>query len=67
MILQGLRHPIGMRLIICFIIAIFKNTIPYDNVYERLTYEGFACARPSGQNMEEFLIGVNKNSLFPLV
>ena len=39
---------------------IFLNTIPYDNVYERLTYKGFACARPSGQNMEEFLIGVNK-------
>lgn len=38
----------------------FLNTIPYDDVYERLTYEGFACARPSGQNMEEFLIGVNK-------
>lgn len=38
----------------------FLNTIPYDYVYERLTYEGFACARPSGQNMEEFLIGVNK-------
>lgn len=38
----------------------FLNTIPYDNIYERLTYEGFACARPSGQNMEEFLIGVNK-------
>lgn len=38
----------------------FLNTIPYDNVYERLTYEGFACASPSGQNMEEFLIGVNK-------
>lgn len=38
----------------------FLNTIPYGNVYERLTYEGFACARPSGQNMEEFLIGVNK-------
>ena len=38
----------------------FLNTIPYDNVYERLTYEGFACARPSAQNMEEFLIGVNK-------
>lgn len=38
----------------------FLNTIPYDNVYERLTYEGFAYARPSGQNMEEFLIGVNK-------
>lgn len=38
----------------------FLNTIPYDNVYERLTYEGFACARSSGQNMEEFLIGVNK-------
>lgn len=38
----------------------FLNTIPYDNVYEGLTYEGFACARPSGQNMEEFLIGVNK-------
>lgn len=38
----------------------FLNKIPYDNVYERLTYEGFACARPSGQNMEEFLIGVNK-------
>lgn len=38
----------------------FLNTIPYDNVYERLTYEGFACARPSGQNMEEFLIGINK-------
>lgn len=38
----------------------FLNTIPYDNVYERLIYEGFACARPSGQNMEEFLIGVNK-------
>ena len=38
----------------------FLNTIPYDSVYERLTYEGFACARPSGQNMEEFLIGVNK-------
>lgn len=38
----------------------FLNTIPYDNVCERLTYEGFACARPSGQNMEEFLIGVNK-------
>lgn len=38
----------------------FLNTIPYDNVYERLTYEGFACARPSDQNMEEFLIGVNK-------
>ena len=38
----------------------FLNTIPYDNVYERRTYEGFACARPSGQNMEEFLIGVNK-------
>ena len=38
----------------------FLNTIPYDNVYERLTYEGFACARPFGQNMEEFLIGVNK-------
>lgn len=38
----------------------FLNTIPYDNVYEILTYEGFACARPSGQNMEEFLIGVNK-------
>lgn len=38
----------------------FLNIIPYDNVYERLTYEGFACARPSGQNMEEFLIGVNK-------
>ena len=38
----------------------FLNTIPYDNVYDRLTYEGFACARPSGQNMEEFLIGVNK-------
>lgn len=38
----------------------FLNTIPYDNVYERLTYEGFACARPSCQNMEEFLIGVNK-------
>lgn len=38
----------------------FLNTIPYDNVYERLTYEGFACARPSGQDMEEFLIGVNK-------
>lgn len=38
----------------------FLNTIPYDNVYERLTYEGFTCARPSGQNMEEFLIGVNK-------
>lgn len=38
----------------------FLNTIPYDNVYERLPYEGFACARPSGQNMEEFLIGVNK-------
>lgn len=38
----------------------FLNTIPYDNVYERLTYEGFACARPSGQNMDEFLIGVNK-------
>ena len=38
----------------------FLNTIPYDNVYERLTYEAFACARPSGQNMEEFLIGVNK-------
>lgn len=38
----------------------FLNTIPYDNVYERLTYEGFACARPSGQNMEEFLIDVNK-------
>lgn len=38
----------------------FLNTIPYDNVYERLTYGGFACARPSGQNMEEFLIGVNK-------
>lgn len=38
----------------------FLITIPYDNVYERLTYEGFACARPSGQNMEEFLIGVNK-------
>lgn len=38
----------------------FLNTIPYDNVYERLTYEVFACARPSGQNMEEFLIGVNK-------
>ena len=31
----------------------FLNTIPYDNVSERLTYEGFACARPSGQNMEE--------------
>lgn len=41
----------------------FLNTIPYDNVYERLTYEGFACARPSGQNMEEFLIGVNKKQL----
>lgn len=41
----------------------FLNTIPYDNVYERLTYEGFACARPSGQNMEEFLIGVNKKKL----
>jgi hypothetical protein len=38
----------------------FLKTIPYGNVYERLTYEGFACARPSGQNMEEFLIGVNK-------
>lgn len=38
----------------------FLNTIPYGNVYERLTYEGFACARPSGQNMEEFLIGINK-------
>ena len=38
----------------------FLNTIPYDNVYERLTYEGFACDRPSGKNMEEFLIGVNK-------
>lgn len=38
----------------------FLNTIPYGNVYERLIYEGFACARPSGQNMEEFLIGVNK-------
>lgn len=38
----------------------FLNTIPYGNVYERLTYEGFTCARPSGQNMEEFLIGVNK-------
>lgn len=38
----------------------FLNTIPYGNVYERLTYKGFACARPSGQNMEEFLIGVNK-------
>lgn len=38
----------------------FLNTIPYDNVYERQTYEGFACARPFGQNMEEFLIGVNK-------
>lgn len=38
----------------------FLNTIPYGNVYERMTYEGFACARPSGQNMEEFLIGVNK-------
>ncbi len=38
----------------------FLNTIPYGNVYERLTYEGFACARPSGQNMEEFLFGVNK-------
>lgn len=38
----------------------FLNTIPYDDVYERLTYEGFACARPSGQNMEEFLIGVNQ-------
>lgn len=38
----------------------FLNTIPYGNVYERLTHEGFACARPSGQNMEEFLIGVNK-------
>lgn len=38
----------------------FLNIIPYDNVYERLTYKGFACARPSGQNMEEFLIGVNK-------
>lgn len=38
----------------------FLNIIPYGNVYERLTYEGFACARPSGQNMEEFLIGVNK-------
>lgn len=38
----------------------FLNTIPYDNVYDRLAYEGFACARPSGQNMEEFLIGVNK-------
>lgn len=38
----------------------FLNTIPYGNVYERLTYDGFACARPSGQNMEEFLIGVNK-------
>lgn len=38
----------------------FLNTIPYGNVYERLTYEGFDCARPSGQNMEEFLIGVNK-------
>lgn len=38
----------------------FLNTIPYDNVYERLTYEGFDCARPYGQNMEEFLIGVNK-------
>lgn len=38
----------------------FLNTIPYGKVYERLTYEGFACARPSGQNMEEFLIGVNK-------
>lgn len=38
----------------------FLNTIPYDNVYERLTYEGFACAKPSCQNMEEFLIGVNK-------
>ena len=38
----------------------FLNTIPYGNVYEWLTYEGFACARPSGQNMEEFLIGVNK-------
>lgn len=38
----------------------FLNTIPYDNVYERLTYEGFACARPSGLNMEEFLIGINK-------
>lgn len=38
----------------------FLNTIPYGNVYERLTYEDFACARPSGQNMEEFLIGVNK-------
>lgn len=38
----------------------FLNTIPYGNVYEMLTYEGFACARPSGQNMEEFLIGVNK-------
>ena len=38
----------------------FLNTIPYDNVYDRLAYEGFACARPSGQNMEEFLIGVNQ-------
>ena len=38
----------------------FLNTIPNDNVYDRLAYEGFACARPSGQNMEEFLIGVNQ-------
>ena len=38
----------------------FLNTIPYDHVYDRLAYEGFACARPSGQNMEEFLIGVNQ-------
>ncbi len=38
----------------------FYNIISKDQVTERLTYQGIAAAKPSNQNMEEFLVGIHK-------
>ena len=38
----------------------FFNILSKEQVTERLTYQGIAAAKPSSQNMEEFLIGIHK-------
>lgn len=38
----------------------FENILRQENVTTRLVYRGITSAKPSSQNMEEFLIGIHK-------
>lgn len=38
----------------------FKNLLKKDELRERLLYEGLGTAMPSGQKVEEFLVGIQK-------